>query len=63
MPSPRTPRVSEDKIRDSWIRANSKVFRVKITILLSSFSLCNPSEHSRSSLGVFLFISHMCLGK
>ena len=55
MPSPRSPRVSEDKIQDSRIRANSNVFRGKSTTLLSSFSFYNPSEHCRSSLGMFLF--------
>ena len=59
MSSPKTLRVSEDKIRDSRIRANLNVFRKKFPTLLSSFSLYNPSEHSRSSLEVFLF--HICV--
>ena len=46
---PRTPRVSEDKIQDSWIRINSNVFREKFSILLSSFSsiihLSTPDPH------------------
>ena len=63
VPSSRTPKVSKDEIRDSWIKAsvqNSNVFRGKSITLLSSFPLCNLTEHSRSSLGCFCLF-HICV--